>query len=180
VERIKTKSKISTVIDFYLSRLEDLLNNIGMTFVLLLMLMVVLEIFLRYVINRPLQGYVDYMEMFMVVLVFLTLPISQREDSHIRMGLIIDKLRNKTKIIVELVFLILSFLSFLIITIYSADTALYAYKIHDTSSGILFPTWPSRLAVPLGAGFLCLRFLLQIYYKFVVLFNDAAVKGKYQ
>ena len=135
--------------------------------IILLMFMVVTEVFRRYVLHSPIKGYIDFMEMFMVIVVFLALPISQRNECHIRMEMLLNFMGNKTRKTAEFVFLTVAFLSFLLVTIFSTTSTIHAYKIMDTSLAIQMPTWPARSAVPIGTGILCIRFLMQMYQKIV-------------
>jgi C4-dicarboxylate transporter, DctQ subunit len=149
------------------SHLENISNYIAMLFITILMLMVVVEVFARYVINYPIEGYIDFMEMFMVVVVFFTLSICQREGGHIRMELFINKiLKGYARKIASTLFLLVSFFGIFIITIYSWQSVIHSYHTGDSTLALHMATWPARLFVPIGCGLLCARFLLQICQQF--------------
>jgi TRAP-type mannitol/chloroaromatic compound transport system permease small subunit len=47
------------------------------------------------------------------------------------------------------------------ITYFSFLAALDAYEFGDVTSYINWPTWPSKMCIPLGGFFLCLRLVVQ-------------------
>ena len=143
---------------------ERWLGYLGMIFLIGLMAMVVFEVVARYVFNHPMQGYIDIMEMMMVLLVFLTLAYCQREGGHIRMELFMTRvLRGGRRYhLAEFFHLLISLVGFGIIALFAVVETLHAREVGDSTMTIYLPTWPVRLLAAIGAIFLCLRFILQM------------------
>jgi len=146
--------------------LERWLGYLGMTFLIGLMTMVVVEVVARYVFGSPIMGYIDIMRMMMAVLVFLTLAYCQREGGHIRMELFMTRVLKggRRYHLVEFSHLLLSLAGFTVIAISSLNGALQAYNVGDVTSVLYWPIWPAKLLVGIGATFLCVRFILQMFY----------------
>lgn len=144
---------------------ETWLAYAGMVFLIGLMGMVVMEVFLRYVFNNPIQGYIDIMEMMMVALVFLTLAYCQREGGHIRMEMFMTRVLvgGRRYHAVEFFHLALSLAAFGMIAYFSTNEVFHAYEIGDVTMTVHLPTWPARVTVALGSIVLCLRFILQMF-----------------
>lgn len=143
--------------------IDTALNLVSVAFIMFLMLFAAAEIVGRYLFNHPIPGHVEIVELIMAAVVFLGIAYTQRVGGHIRMELFITKvLRGRSYHIAEALTLILSLLAFSIITVASFRFALDAYDIGDTTTYILWPTWPSKLCIPIGSFMLCLRFLLQL------------------
>ena len=153
-------------IDRGVGLIETLLNYIGVTFIILLMLLVFAQVIARSPLFRsPIVGYLDFMEMMMVLLVFLTLAYCQREGGHIRVELFMTRVLkegSRRYHAVEFLFLLLSLMTFGFIVIHSLEGALYARQVGDSTLTIYMPTWPFRMAVVIGSLVLCLRFLVQM------------------
>ena len=66
--------------------------------------------------------------------------------------------------LVEFSHLLLSLAGFSVIAVSSFHGALEAYAFGDVSSVLYWPTWPSKMLVAIGAIFLCIRFILQMFY----------------
>jgi len=146
--------------------IERWLGYLGMTFLIGLMVMVVFEVVARYVFGNPIVGYIDIMEMMMAVLVFLTLAYCQREGGHIRLELFMTRVLKGGRRYhrIEFFHLLLSLACFAVIAFSSLKGALHAYTVGDVSNVLYWPLWPSRMLVAIGAIFLCVRFILQMFH----------------
>jgi len=152
-------------VEWGFSALERWLSYFGLIFLIGLMLMVVVEVVARYIFNKPVHGYIDIMEMMMAILVFLTLAYCQREGGHIRMEIFMTRglAAGRPYFTAELFHVTLSLLGFAIIAYFSITEAIHAYDINDRSMTLLWPTWPAKSLISVGAIFLCLRFVVQLF-----------------
>jgi len=149
-------------IDRPLSAVETVLNFASAFSIMVIMILSASEVVGRYFFNRPIPGHLEIVEMVMVGTVFFGIAYTQRVDSHIGMELIASRLKGRTYHLVEGFTKLVSLLIYCVITIYSFKFALTAFTIGDTSPAIYWPTWPSKLCVPLGSFFLTIRFGIQI------------------
>ena len=161
---VSERSSLLDYTDRGFGAVERWLGYLGMIFLIGLMAMVVFEVVARYVFNRPMHGYIDIMEMMMVLLVFLTLAYCQREGGHIRMEIFMTRvLRGGRRYhLVEFFHLLISLAGFGIIALFAVVETLHAREVGDSTMTIYLPTWPVRLLAATGAIFLCLRFILQM------------------
>jgi len=142
--------------------IETVLNVTGVIFIVILMLFTASEIIARYVFNWPIPGYVEDVELIMAAIVFLGIGYTQRVGAHIRMDMLITRLKGRFYHIAEALSLLLALIGFGIICISSFNFTLDAYQVGDVTEYLYTPTWPSKLCVPLGSFFLCTRFIIQI------------------
>ena len=147
------------------SAVERWLGYLGMSFLIGLMGMVVFEVVARYVFNHPMQGYIDIIEMMMVLLVFLSLAYCQREGGHIRMEIFMTRvlIGGRRYHLAEVFHLLISLAGFGLIAFFASKEVLHAYNIGDVSLTVHLPTWPARMLMAIGSIFLCLRFILQMF-----------------
>ena len=142
--------------------IENVLNVLGVAFLIILMFFTAVEIVGRYLFNQPIPGYVEDTELIMAAIVFLGIGYTQRVGAHIRMDLVINKIRGRFYHITESLTLLLALIAYGIIFIMSFQFTVDAYQLGDVTEYLYTPTWPSKLCVPLGSFFLCTRLILQI------------------
>lgn len=133
-----------------------------------LMFLAALSVSGRTFFNKPLVGYIDWIEQIMPLIAFLAISYTQREGGHIRMDILVARLKGRTLWAFEL----LTTLAVLILIVF----LLYGSWAHfersfdfsrplwsnDSSIDIALPLWPAKLLAPIAFSILCLRLLVQI------------------
>ena len=146
-----------------IAAIETASNLVTVGFIMFIMLFAAGEIVGRYVFNHPIPGHVEIVELLMAAVVFLGIAYTQRVKSHIRMELFIVKvLRGRAYHIAEALTLSMALFAYGTITVGSFLFALDAYQIGDMTTYIYWPTWPSKICIPIGSFMLCVRFFLQL------------------
>jgi C4-dicarboxylate transporter, DctQ subunit len=150
--------KVEPVISF----IEDWMNLFAVGIIMFLMFFSVSEIIGRYLFNSPIPGHVEIVELIMAGVVYLGIAHTEKEGGHVRMELFLTKvLKNRAYHSAEMITVALSFCVYLIILIFSFKSTVNAFQVGDTTGYIYWPTWPSKLAIPIGCFFLCIRFILE-------------------
>ncbi len=150
--------KVEPVITF----IEDWLNLFAVGIIMFLMFFSVSEIIGRYIFNAPIPGHVEIVELIMAGVVYLGIAHTEKEGGHVRMELFLTKvLKNRAYHVAEMITITLSFCVYLIILIFSFKSTVNAFQVGDTTGYIYWPTWPSKMAIPIGSFFLCNRFILE-------------------
>ncbi len=156
-------------LDQKLLRLELLLALISGLAVFSLVVLAVVSVGGRNLFNAPLPGYVDWIEQVMPLLAFLGIAFVQRDGGHIRMDIVIGRLRGRALWLAELVSVVLVLLLMLALVWgswshfgRSFDFAAPLWS-RDSSIDISLPIWPAKLLVPVAFSVLCLRLVLQIW-----------------
>ena len=175
---LEDHSRLSRL-DRQLFKLESLLILIGGLAVFSLMLLAVWSVGGRNIMGQPLSGYIDWIEQVMPLIAFLGIAYTQRTGGHIRMDMLIGKLRGRALWFAELLSVVLMLLLVL--------TLLYGSYFHfdrsfdfssplwsrDSSMDIALPLWPAKLLVPLALSVLSLRLILQVWGYWIALKNNA-------
>lgn len=155
-------------VDRALHRFETVLALIGGIAVFSLMLLAVVSVGGRNFFNQPLPGYVDWIEQAMPIIAFLGVAFTQRLGGHIRMDIVIGRLRGRplwaaeafsTALMLILMILLVwgSFAHFQ--RSFDLDAPLWS---RDSSFDIRLPLWPSKLLVPIAFSVLAARLALQL------------------
>ena len=161
-------SRLSTI-DRHLYKLESVFALMSGLAVFALMMLAVVSVSGRNFINQPLPGYVDWIEQAMPLIAFMGISFTQRDGGHIRMDMIVGKLRGRALYLVELI-TTLVILCLMLVLVWgtwahfqrSFDFAAPLWS-RDSTMDIALPIWPAKLLAPVAFGVLCLRLMVQIW-----------------
>ena len=161
--KIKTDQSTLSRIDQFFFKIESFMSFIGGVVIFLIVMISTVNILGRWFFSMPVNGYIDWIEQFMAFFAFLGIAYTQREGGHIRMDMVVSKLKGRIFYITEL-FTTTIILFLTLVLIYGSSLHfLRAYNIGDTSLDIDLPTWPAKLVVPVALTFLALRLIIQIW-----------------
>lgn len=156
-------------LDRGLARAEGVFALLAGLTVFLMMLLAVFSVTGRNFFNSPLPGYVDWIEFAMPFLAFLGIAWTQRQGGHIRMDILIGRLKGRPGWAAEFVttFFTLLLLVFLIWGSWahfqrSFDWAAPLWS-RDSSIDIALPLWPVKLLVPVAFSLTAVRVALQLW-----------------
>lgn len=146
-------------------------------FVFGLMLVGVTQIVGRTIFNAPIFGYIDAIEMSIAVFAFLAIAYCERMNGHVRMELLVGKLRGRLLWLAEAAGQILGMFLLAILIWYGWEHAMRAYEYGDSTIDAEIPWWPSKMLIPFAFGLLFLRLLLNLvgYLRLIVDGNAAPV-----
>jgi TRAP-type C4-dicarboxylate transport system permease small subunit len=166
---VLTDDSLLSRIDQALLRVERVFALVSGLAVFALMILAVVSVSGRNAFNNPLPGYVDWIEQAMPLIAFMGISFVMREGGHIRMDILVGRLRGRLLYIVELITTI-AILVLMVLLVWgtwahfarSFDFAAPMWS-RDSSMDIALPIWPAKLLAPVAFFVLCLRLLLQIW-----------------
>lgn len=166
---VKTDATRLSRLDRALFAVESAFNLMAGITVFALVCLAVVHVLSRKLLNAPLPGFVDWVEQFMAVFAFLGVAYAHRLGGHIRMDMLVGRLKGRTLWIAEFVstIVILLLVSALIYGTYfhfdrSFDLNAPLWS-RDSSIDIALPLWPAKLIVFLSLALLWLRLALQVW-----------------
>ena len=160
--------------DGALAKLEDLMSLIAAFFILGLMFWGAAQVFSRKVLNWPLWGYVDIVEIGMATFAFLSISACQRMGGHIRMEIVIRRLSGRALWLAEWAGIVIAIGIMCVMLWYGSTAFMRAYELGDSTIDREIVTWPSKLLVPVAFSILLVRLLLQSWgYARLVAYPDA-------
>jgi TRAP-type C4-dicarboxylate transport system permease small subunit len=123
----------------------------------------------RNLFNAPLPGYVDWFEQAMPLIAFMGVSYAMRDGGHIRMDIVIGKLKGRTlwgaEFVTTLATLVL--IGLLIWGSYAHFDRSFdcsrPWCSADSSIDIALPLWPSKLLAPVAFSVLAVRLVLQLW-----------------
>lgn len=129
--------------------------------VFLLMILGVVQIGGRKILNTPVAGYIDIVEQLAAVYAFFGAAYCQRLGEHVRMDLLLRKLKGRTLWVAEAFTTALALFVIGLLACMSFEHFLRAYHLGDTTMDIELSLWPAKLVVPLALGIWWIRLFLQ-------------------
>ena len=148
-------------IDRALGRVENAFNLFAGGLVFALMLLGVAQILLRVAFDAPIFGYIDIVEVSMVGFAVLSIAFVQRVGGHVRMELVLSRLRGRALWLVEAGGALAAAFIVAVLIPYSYMHFARAFSFGDSTIDIELPTWPAKLVVPVALALLLLRLLVQ-------------------
>ncbi|WP_406649583.1 TRAP transporter small permease [Aliisedimentitalea scapharcae] len=170
-------------LDRWLLKLEQVLALLSGIAVFSLMVLAVVSVGGRNAFNAPLPGYVDWIEQAMPLIAFMGIAYVQRDGTHIRMDIVISRLKGRALWLFELISVLLILILMMALVYGSWSHFLRSFDFaaplwsRDSSIDIGLPIWPAKLLAPVAFGVLCLRLMVQAwgYGRAFVLGLDAPV-----
>ena len=155
--------------DSALGRMEHACGLLSGAVVGLLILLASVQILGRKFFNSPLPGFIDWVEQAMAVVAFLGLAYCQRQGGHMRMDIVVSRLRGRLRAGLEATGVLLSAF---IIAVLVCGSWLHFERAFDWSAPMFsrdstidigLPLWPAKLLVSVSLSFLLLRMVLQLW-----------------
>lgn len=142
---------------------EKGLCYVGAAFLIFIMVMTSVDIVLRYVFLRPLEGSYELVSLMMVPIALFGVSEAQARNIHIRVVAVQERLPMRARLLAETLSLLIMLGIAALLTWQAAVFAMEAWRIGDTMLGhTRLPTWHGRGAVAVAMGCLSLRLALQL------------------
>jgi len=129
----------------------------------IMMMLVVVDVFMRYVMNQPLMVSDEFSAYMLVALSFLGLAYTWREKGHVRIEILVNRLSSGTYGWVRLLGLILTLIFMIEMDLAAYKMITYALQINlRSSTWLMFPLFWPQLTVFLGFILLTLLLIVDI------------------
>ena len=147
-----------------LDRIIDSLAVFTRVLVVLVMLVVCADVILRYFFNRPMFWVLESTQFALVFITFLGATWVLKNDGHVRMDIVINRLSQRTQNRINIVTSILCAVACLIVTWFGAKVWWDYFQINYLYAGsLVIPAYFLEVVIPIGAFLLFIQFLRQAY-----------------
>lgn len=134
----------------------------------LMMILVVAEVFMRYLIHRPLLIADEFSAYLLVVLSYLGLAYTWKQGGHVRITILVTHLPSRWASWIRLIGLVLTFIFLVGLSQAGYRMILYALKMDLRSETFYtFPLFWPQLAIFAGFALLTLQVLVEIFRAFL-------------
>ena len=111
----------------------------------------------------PIFGYIDIVELSMILFAVLSISYTQRLGGHVRMELLLNRLSGRAFWFAEVLTTLIALMIIAVLMRYSINFAMDALQIGDSTIDAEFSTWPAKMVVPVAFAILLLRLSLQLW-----------------
>ena len=161
---MKFRAFVNWVLTNY-ATLERLLGTISAGIIVLLMALTVIDVFLRYVFNNPIQGSYQVAQFLMVGIVFLGIAYVQSIKGHVKVAFLTSRIPPRGRDALNIFAYSIGLVIYAVVTWRGALFAWDSWQVHDYTMGLVhYPLWPAKSMIPLGSGMLCIRLILDIVH----------------
>lgn len=156
-------------LDQGLHKIERILALVSGLAVFSLMVLAVVSVGGRNMFNAPLPGYVDWIEQAMPLIAFMGIAYTQRDGGHIRMDILVGRLKGRALWSAEFVTALITLVLMLLLVWGSWEHFLRSFDFaaplwsRDSSIDIALPLWPAKLLAPVAFCILSLRMAVQVW-----------------
>ncbi len=135
----------------------------------LMMAQIVVDVVLKFVLNRPIQGNLEIVSFYyMVAVVFLPLAFVELRHEHISVDLFVMMMPKTLRRIIYAMGSVISAVFFALLAYQTFLDAVKATQIGEVMMGTNFvPIWPSRWFLPIGFAAICAVSVLHALRSFV-------------
>jgi TRAP-type C4-dicarboxylate transport system permease small subunit len=103
------------ILEKFIEPMSRWLNLIAVSFLMVMVLFITADVFLRYVFSRPIEGSYEAVEFAMVFAMAFGIAYTQRQKGHISVEMLVSKFGSKTQAVIDSIvyFISLGFLGIL-------------------------------------------------------------------
>jgi len=138
------------------------INSIGVVLLMGMMLLIVVDVFLRRVFNQPIMGTFEIVQLILVILVYSGLAYTAVQKVHISIDFVAARFSERTRAFIDSLTLLLGLGFFTLVTWRNILKARIMLLENETSFLLSIPTFPFYYILALGCGVLCLVLLVQL------------------
>ena len=131
-----------------LNRIMVYISGFALTF---MTVMIVVDVFLRFVFNAPLAATVEISELVEPYVVFLPFAYTLAKGRHVRVTLITSKFSKTPRMLTEIFVYIIDVIFFALLCCYSWMEFWHSFGIGEIMlAAVKLPWWAGKFAMPLG------------------------------
>ncbi len=118
------------------------------------------DVALRYFFNSPIFGMIEVVEYSLLWITFLLAAWVLRREKHVKMDLVLKRLKPTAQSLVNIITSVLSAIAFLVMTWFAAALAWKSFTMgYPNFTPLAPPLWPIQVIVPIGSFLLFLQLL---------------------
>ena len=138
-----------------------IVNGVAALMLFGMMLIIVVDVILRYVFKSPLAGGPEFVEFMLAVTISLSLAYAGVRKAHVAVGFLVSRFSQKVQVVINSINQFLAAGFFFLIAWKSAGQAVVLKANEQTSMVMSIPIYPFLWVLVIGSGLLGLVFIIQ-------------------
>jgi TRAP-type transport system small permease protein len=128
-----------------------------------IMLLMTTDVFFRYILNQPIVGVQELVQLGIALVVMLAMPHCARQNSHIKVDVFDQVLGPRGRAFGDGLSRLVGACVLALLVYKASLKALDAWEYEDVTNMLELPVWPVYAAISLGMGLYVLVLLLELY-----------------
>ncbi|MFC1533037.1 TRAP transporter small permease [Thermodesulfobacteriota bacterium] len=149
-----------------INAISRIASFIGTTVLLLMMVLVVIDVSLRYVLNRPIPGIPELIEFAMICVGFLGIAWCAVRKGHVSVDLVVNHFSKKVQAGFDILAHLIGLVVFSLLSWQGFLQADQMRRIANASRTLHVPTYPFYFVLAIGCSVLCLVLLVDLIQSF--------------
>ena len=149
--------------EWWVYPISKVMNRIASVVLFLMMLLTIIDVFLRKVFSQSILGTVEVTEFMMVALVFFALARTEVLNGHVKVDLVMSRFGERTQALVDMM---TQFVCFLLFGVFTWSALVYSAKIRaaeEVSQDLWLPIYPFVYIVVAGCALLGFTLLINFF-----------------
>ena len=139
------------------------INAIGVFFLAVMMIIITLDVILRYFFNSPIDGSLELIRFVLVLTVLLAIPYTTVRKQHVSIDIVTSKLSEKTRYRLESLMVFLALILTSLVVWRSIKYALLKHQTNEMSTILHIPFSPFVFVVAFGFALMGCVLLIQLF-----------------
>jgi len=152
--------------------LSRILGFVGMVAIVSMMVVMCVDVALRYIFNSPLLWSYTAVEYFMVLVVYLGISYTELHDGHVNISIFTDRLTPKRKLMIDIVNCLIMLVISVIIAVEGWKLTIDSLRVGRTAVGpVKIPEAPADATIFIGGAVLSILIASKIVSNISQLFQ---------
>ncbi len=154
--------KQANYVESRLSSLMTAVGRIGAGIIAVMMILTVADVVGRRTLNQPLTGAFEITQFMMVIVVFLTIAYCEFTWDHVKVEILVSRLRQKAQDVINSIMYVILLLTFIFMTWELTQLALSAWENDLQTATLRIPAYPIMFVTVLGCALFNLMVLIHL------------------
>lgn len=145
-----------------MDRVDTWANRISRAALTIMLVLILIQVFTRYVMNDPIEGVIGATELYLMpIIVFGSLSYLEMHDGHVRVGIVFEALPERVRFVLDVILRLVAAAFFALVGYAASLEALKAWDFgYRTSGDIDAPLVTTLMIAPIGCVLIVLRLLV--------------------
>jgi tripartite ATP-independent transporter DctM subunit len=159
---VKVLNRAADSLENLIKPIIQLVNRVGTVILLLMVLLLGVNVVLRYIVRKPIKGSVELEEFLLVILVFFGVAYTALKKRHIKVDLVLKRLPESTQSIITSITSVVSLGLCVVMTWQIVVYAQIKWSSSAESVILNLPVFPFILVAAFGSALLGLAMLVEV------------------
>lgn len=138
---------METIEKFFIGVSKNLDRIAGLIILPAISVVVIVDVFLRYVFNSPFIWSLEFNEWMLLMIFALAIPECTRQNGHIRMELVVSNLSPRLQAIFDTAYVFCGIALFYLLARHEWEEFLFNYELNRITELVQLPIWGQHLAL---------------------------------